>query len=290
MKLSNYLVKANSDIKLEKYDTGDTANYKSKNEARDLLEKNIEKMTELQDKLYAMDRYSLLIIFQAMDAAGKDSTIKHVMSGLNPQGTQVFSFKQPSKEELDHGYLWRITKSLPERGRIGIFNRSHYEEVLVVKVHDLIKFQRLPEETVKDNIWEQRYRQISEFERYLFENGTIVLKFFLHVSKEEQKKRFMDRIDDPSKNWKFSSADAEERKHWDQYQKAYEEAISATSTKQAPWYIIPADKKWFARLLVSDIIVDTLTKLKLEYPKLSKEQLEELEKSKKTLLAEGQKK
>jgi PPK2 family polyphosphate:nucleotide phosphotransferase len=290
MKLSNYVVKANSDIKLEKYDTGDTANYKSKNEARDLLEKNIEKMTELQDKLYAMDRYSLLIIFQAMDAAGKDSTIKHVMSGLNPQGTQVFSFKQPSKEELDHGYLWRITKSLPERGRIGIFNRSHYEEVLVVKVHDLIKFQRLPEETVKDNIWEQRYRQISEFERYLFENGTIVLKFFLHVSKEEQKKRFMDRIDDPSKNWKFSSADAEERKHWDQYQKAYEEAISATSTKQAPWYIIPADKKWFARLLVSDIIVDTLTKLKLEYPKLSKEQLEELEKSKKTLLAEGQKK
>jgi PPK2 family polyphosphate:nucleotide phosphotransferase len=290
MKLSNYVVKANSDIKLEKYDTGDTANYKSKNEARDLLEKNIEKMTELQDKLYAMDRYSLLIIFQAMDAAGKDSTIKHVMSGLNPQGTQVFSFKQPSKEELDHGYLWRITKSLPERGRIGIFNRSHYEEVLVVKVHDLIKFQRLPEETVKDNIWEQRYKQISEFERYLFENGTIVLKFFLHVSKEEQKKRFMDRIDDPSKNWKFSSADAEERKHWDQYQKAYEEAISATSTKQAPWYIIPADKKWFARLLVSDIIVDTLTKLKLEYPKLSKEQLEELEKSKKTLLAEGQKK
>jgi PPK2 family polyphosphate:nucleotide phosphotransferase len=290
MKLSNYVVKANSDIKLEKYDTGDTANYKSKNEARDLLEKNIEKMTELQDKLYAMDRYSLLIIFQAMDAAGKDSTIKHVMSGLNPQGTQVFSFKQPSKEELDHGYLWRITKSLPERGRIGIFNRSHYEEVLVVKVHDLIKFQRLPEETVKDNIWEQRYRQISEFERYLFENGTIVLKFFLHVSKEEQKKRFMDRIDDPSKNWKFSSADAEERKYWDQYQKAYEEAISATSTKQAPWYIIPADKKWFARLLVSDIIVDTLTKLKLEYPKLSKEQLEELEKSKKTLLAEGQKK
>jgi PPK2 family polyphosphate:nucleotide phosphotransferase len=290
MKLSNYVVKANSDIKLEKYDTGDTANYKSKNEARDLLEKNIEKMTELQDKLYAMDRYSLLIIFQAMDAAGKDSTIKHVMSGLNPQGTQVFSFKQPSKEELDHGYLWRITKSLPERGRIGIFNRSHYEEVLVVKVHDLIKFQRLPEETVKDNIWEQRYKQISEFERYLFENGTIVLKFFLHVSKEEQKKRFMDRIDDPSKNWKFSSADAEERKYWDQYQKAYEEAISATSTKQAPWYIIPADKKWFARLLVSDIIVDTLTKLKLEYPKLSKEQLEELEKSKKTLLAEGQKK
>jgi PPK2 family polyphosphate:nucleotide phosphotransferase len=224
-----------------------------------------------------------------MDAAGKDSTIKHVMSGLNPQGTQVYSFKQPSKEELDHGYLWRITKSLPERGRIGIFNRSHYEEVLVVKVHDLLKFQRLPEEVIKNNIWEQRYRQISDFEKYLFENGTVVLKFFLHVSKDEQKKRFMDRINDPSKNWKFSAADVEERKFWDHYQKAYEEAISATSTKYAPWYIIPSDKKWFARLLVSDIIVDALKKLKLEYPKLSKEQLEELEKSKKALLAEDKK-
>jgi PPK2 family polyphosphate:nucleotide phosphotransferase len=289
MKLSNYLVKPNSRINLKNFDTGDTADYKSKSEAKDLLEKNIEKMTELQDKLYAMDRYSLLIIFQAMDAAGKDSTIKHVMSGLNPQGTQVYSFKQPSKEELDHGYLWRITKSLPERGRIGIFNRSHYEEVLVVKVHDLLKFQRLPEEVIKNNIWEQRYRQISDFEKYLFENGTVVLKFFLHVSKDEQKKRFMDRINDPSKNWKFSAADVEERKFWDHYQKAYEEAISATSTKYAPWYIIPSDKKWFARLLVSDIIVDALKKLKLEYPKLSKEQLEELEKSKKALLAEDKK-
>ena len=289
MKLSNYLVKPNSRINLKNFDTGDTADYKSKSEAKDLLEKNIEKMTELQDKLYAMDRYSLLIIFQAMDAAGKDSTIKHVMSGLNPQGTQVYSFKQPSKEELDHGYLWRTTKSLPERGRIGIFNRSHYEEVLVVKVHDLLRYQRLPEEVIKNNIWEQRYRQISDFEKYLFENGTVVLKFFLHVSKEEQKKRFMDRINDPSKNWKFSAADVEERKFWDHYQKAYEEAISATSTKYAPWYIIPSDKKWFARLLVSDIIVDALKKLKLEYPKLSKEQLEELEKSKKALLAEDKK-
>lgn len=289
MKLSNYLVKPNSRINLKNFDTGDTADYKSKSEAKDLLEKNIEKMTELQDKLYAMDRYSLLIIFQAMDAAGKDSTIKHVMSGLNPQGTQVYSFKQPSKEELDHGYLWRITKSLPERGRIGIFNRSHYEEVLVVKVHDLLRYQRLPEEVIKNNIWEQRYRQISDFEKYLFENGTVVLKFFLHVSKDEQKKRFMDRINDPSKNWKFSAADVEERKFWDHYQKAYEEAISGTSTKYAPWYIIPSDKKWFARLLVSDIIVDALKKLKLEYPKLSKEQLEELEKSKKALLAEDKK-
>jgi PPK2 family polyphosphate:nucleotide phosphotransferase len=286
MKLSNYLAKPNSKINLKDFDTADTADFKSKSEAKDLLKKNIKKMTELQDKLYAMDRYALLLIFQAMDAAGKDSTIKHVMSGLNPQGTQVFSFKQPSKEELDHGYLWRITKSLPERGRIGIFNRSHYEEVLVVKVHDLLKFQRLPEEVIKNNVWEQRYKQISDFERYLYENGTVTLKFFLHVSKDEQKKRFMDRIDDPSKNWKFSSADVEERQFWDHYQKAYEDAISATSTKYAPWYIIPADKKWFSRLLVSDIIVDTLKKLKPDYPKLNKDQLAELEKSKEKLLAE----
>ncbi|MFZ2323539.1 MAG: polyphosphate kinase 2 family protein [Ignavibacteriaceae bacterium] len=286
MKLSKYLAKPNSKIDLEKYDTNDTAGLKSKEDAKELLQKNIEKMTELQDKLYAMDRYSLLLIFQAMDAAGKDSTIKHVMSGLNPQGTQVFSFKQPSKEEVDHGYLWRITKSLPERGRIGIFNRSHYEEVLVVKVHNLIKSQRLPEELVDNKIWENRYKQISDFERYLFENGTIVLKFFLHVSKDEQKKRFLDRIDDPSKNWKFSSADVKERSFWNDYQKAYEDAVSATSKNFAPWYIIPADKKWFARLLVSEIIIDHLEKLNLEYPKLSKDQLAELQIAKEALLAE----
>jgi PPK2 family polyphosphate:nucleotide phosphotransferase len=284
MKLSNYVVKPNSKVNLEKYNISDTSGYKSKEEAKDQLEKNVEKMIELQNKLYAMDRYSMLLIFQAMDAAGKDSTIKHVMSGLNPQGTQVYSFKQPSKEEVDHGYLWRITKSLPERGRIGIFNRSHYEEVLVVKVHDLIKFQRLPEKFIKNNIWEQRYKQISDFEKYLFENGTVVIKFFLHVSKDEQKKRFLDRIDDPSKNWKFSSADVEERKFWNDYQKAYQEAINATSKSYAPWYIIPSDKKWFARLLVSEIIIDHLKKLNLEYPKLSKEQLTELQKSKEALL------
>ncbi len=286
MKLSNYVVKPNSKVNLEKYNISDTSGYKSKEEAKDQLEKNVEKMIELQNKLYAMDRYSMLLIFQAMDAAGKDSTIKHVMSGLNPQGTQVYSFKQPSKEEVDHGYLWRITKSLPERGRIGIFNRSHYEEVLVVKVHDLIKSQRLPENIVTNNIWKQRYEQISDFEKYLFENGTIVLKFFLHVSKDEQKKRFLDRINDPSKNWKFSSADVEERKFWNDYQKAYEEAISATSKSYAPWYIIPADKKWFTRLLVSAIIIDKLKKLNLDYPKLSKEQFAELQKSKEALLSE----
>jgi PPK2 family polyphosphate:nucleotide phosphotransferase len=286
MKLSNYQVKPDSKINLQKYSTNDSAGLKSKDDAKDQLQKNIEKMTELQDKLYASDKYSVLLIFQAMDAAGKDSTIKHVMSGLNPQGTQVYSFKQPSKEELDHGFLWRIQKVVPERGRIGIFNRSHYEEVLIVKVHNLLKYQQIPEELVDKNIWESRYEQIREFEKYLFKNGTLVLKFFLHVSKDEQKKRFLDRIDDPSKNWKFSSADVEERKFWNDYQKAYEEAISATSTNYAPWYIIPADKKWFARLLVSEIIIDKLKKLNLQYPQLSKDQIAELQKSKEALLAE----
>ena len=286
MKISNYVVKQNSKIDLSKLSTKDSAGIKSKDEAKDLLEKNIDKMIGLQDKLYATDRYSVLLIFQAMDAAGKDSTIKHVMSGLNPQGTQVYSFKQPSKEEMDHGYLWRITKSLPERGRIGIFNRSHYEEVLVVKVHELLKYQRIPSELIDDKIWQRRYEQISSFENYLYENGTIVIKFFLHVSKDEQKERFLARVNDQSKNWKFSAADIEERKYWNDYQKAYEEAISATSKKNAPWYIIPADKKWFARLLVSQIIVDTLKKINLEYPVLSKEQIAELQKCKESLLAE----
>lgn len=286
MKISDYLAKPNSKIKLETYKTSDTGKLKSKEEAKEQLEKNIETMVELQDKLYAQDKYSLLLIFQAMDAAGKDSTIKHVMSGLNPQGTQVFSFKQPSKEELDHGFLWRVQKVVPERGRIGIFNRSHYEEVLIVKVHDLIKTQQIPLNLIDDKIWERRYRQINEFEKYLYENGTVILKFFLNVSKEEQKKRFLDRIEDPSKNWKFSSSDVEERKYWTNYQKAYEEAISATSKEYAPWFIIPADKKWFTRLIVSKIITDTLEKLNLKYPKLSEEQIAELQKSKEALLKE----
>lgn len=286
MKLSNYLAKPNSKIDLGKYDTADTAGLKSKSEAKEHLEKNIERMFELQDRLYASDKYSLLLIFQAMDAAGKDSTIKHVMSGLNPQGTQVYSFKQPSKEELDHGYLWRVQKVAPERGRIGIFNRSHYEEVLIVKVHDLLKQQQIPAELIDKDIWQERYKQISEYEKYLFKNGTVVLKFFLHVSKDEQKKRFLERIDDKAKNWKFSSSDVEERKFWGNYQKAYEEAISATSNIYAPWYIIPADKKWFTHLLVSDIIIDKLKSLNLEYPKLSKDQTAGLQKAKEALLAE----
>lgn len=286
MKIEKYLTKPSERINLSKISTDSSQSIKDKSEANKLLEKNIEKMQELQNRLYASDKYSLLIIFQAMDAAGKDSTIKHVMSGLNPQGTQVFSFKKPSEEELDHGYLWRINKALPERGRIGIFNRSHYEEVLVVRVHDLIKYQKLPEEVKSNNIWQKRYEQINNFEKYLHENGTIILKFFLHVSKEEQKQRFLERIEDKSKNWKFAEADLKERGFWNEYQKCYQEAISETSKEHAPWYIIPADKKWFMRLLVSEIIVKKLEDLSLEYPELGKEQLEGLEKCKQMLLNE----
>lgn len=287
MNLNRFLVKPNSKLDLSKIDTAYSANLKSKDEGKKLLQENIKIMRELQSKLYAQDRYSLLLVFQAMDAAGKDGTIKHVMSGVNPQGTQVCSFKQPSTNELEHGYLWRINKELPERGKIGIFNRSHYEEVLIVRVHNLIKFQRLPEQYVNDDIWEQRYRQINDFEKYCYENGMIILKFFLHLSKEEQKKRFLSRIDDQSKNWKFSSTDLKERGFWDAYQKAYQEAISATSKKYAPWFVIPADKKWFMRLVVSEIIVDAMKKLKPEYPKLSKEQIEQLKKAKEELLKEA---
>jgi PPK2 family polyphosphate:nucleotide phosphotransferase len=286
MDIKKFLITPNSKINLSKFPTDNTEEFKSKKEAAKLLKKNIKRMTELQAKLYAQDKYSLLIIFQAMDAAGKDGTIKHVMSGLNPQGTEVSSFKQPSKEELDHGYLWRINKALPERGRIGIFNRSHYEEVLVVRVHDLIKYQKIPDKFTNKNIWKQRYEQINNFEEYLFENGIVIIKFFLHVSKEEQKRRFLKRIEDPARNWKFSSSDIEERKYWEEYQKVYQEVISATSKKHSPWYIIPADKKWFARLLVSEIIVREMKKLKPEYPKLNEEQLKDLEKSKQSLLNE----
>ena len=286
MKIEKFLVKPGNKINLSKISTDDTQNYADKSDANKMLEKNVERMQELQNQLYASDKYSLLLIFQAMDAAGKDSTIKQVMSGLNPQGTQVFSFKKPSDEELDHGYLWRISKALPERGRIGIFNRSHYEEVLIVRVHDLIKFQKLPKELMTNEIWQKRFEQINNFEKYLYENGTIILKFFLHVSKEEQKKRFLERIEDESKNWKFAEADLKERSFWKEYQKCYQEAISATSKDYSPWYIIPADKKWFTRLLVSEIIVKKLEVMNLKYPELSKEQLESLEKCKDQLLNE----
>ncbi|CAB5109546.1 UDP-galactose-lipid carrier transferase (EC [Olavius algarvensis associated proteobacterium Delta 3] len=268
MKSSKFKVPQGKKVKLSDYRTDDTGDIESKKDASKLLKANTKKMAELQDRLYAHDRYGLLMVFQAMDAAGKDSTIKHVMSGLNPQGTQVFSFKQPSAEELDHGYLWRIAKAVPERGRIGIFNRSHYEDVLVVRVHDLVKFQKIPDKFDNDGIWKERFNQIKNFETYLYENGIITIKFFLHISKDEQRKRFLRRLDIPSKNWKFSEADLKEREHWEDYQKCYEEAISATSTDYAPWYIIPADKKWFARVVVSNVIIDTLQSLKLMYPEL----------------------
>lgn len=286
MNTNDFLVREGDVVDLEKYPTILPENGVTKKEAKKDLEKNLERMGDLQDLLYAHNKYGLLIIFQAMDAAGKDSAIKHVMTGVNPQGTQVFSFKQPSQNELDHDYLWRTSKSLPERGRIGIFNRSYYEEVLVVKVHNLIEYQRLPEEFMEGDIWESRYRQIRDFEKYIYENGIIPIKFFLHLSKEEQRQRFIKRLETPSKNWKFSSSDLKERAHWHEYQKCYEEAIMNTSTKNAPWYIIPADEKPFTRFLISEIIINTLEGFDMKYPSLSEEQLKNLELYKKQLSEE----
>jgi PPK2 family polyphosphate:nucleotide phosphotransferase len=282
-----YFVKHNEKLNLSKISTSDTNGLKSKKDAESKLTKNIKELAELQAKLYAQDKYAVLIVFQAMDAAGKDGMIKHVMTGLNPQGTQVFSFKQPSKTELDHGYLWRINNSLPEKGRIGIFNRSHYEDVLVVRVHDFIKDQKIPDKFKNGKIWKQRYKQINDFERYLYENGTIILKFFLHISKEEQKKRFLKRINNPTKNWKFSEPDLKERTFWNDYQNAYEEALSSTSKSNAPWYVIPSDKKWYARLVVSEIIIGKMKSLKPDFPKLDREKLKALERAKELLLNES---
>jgi len=286
MDLSKFKVTNSKNFSLSNHKTNYTGDMDSKKKALKLLEKHKRKMAELQDKLYAHNKYGILIILQAMDAAGKDSAIKHVMSGVNPQGTQVFSFKQPSKEELDHDYLWRTTKALPERGRIGIFNRSYYEEVLVVKLHNLIKYQRIPEEFVTKDIWKKRYRQIRDFEEYIYENGIVTLKFFLHVSKDEQKKRFLERLENPAKNWKFSAADLKERGYWNEYQKCYEEAIAETSTRHSPWYVVPADKKWFTRLVLSEVINKTLESLPLKYPQLKEEELKNIELYKKQLLNE----
>jgi PPK2 family polyphosphate:nucleotide phosphotransferase len=286
MEITKFQAEPNKKVILSKIDTRDTGKYKSKEEAFEQLTVNIERMAALQDMLYAQDKYSVLIILQAMDTAGKDGIIKHVMKGLNPQSTHVESFKQPSAEDLDHDYLWRISKSLPERGQIGIFNRSHYEEVLVVKVHDLVKKQQLPLSVLNEDIWKNRYRQIRDYEKYLAENGTVIVKLFLHISKEEQKERLLERIDDKTKNWKFSAADITERQYWDNYQACYEEAISETSTKQAPWFIIPADKKWYGRLVVSEIIVKTLEELNLAYPEIGPVQLSILKECRATLLGE----
>lgn len=285
----NYCVGDGKKFKLKEYRTEPKMNLgpEDKPLVKEALEQGVEALAALQDILYAQDRWSLLIIFQAMDAAGKDGAIKHVMSGVNPQGCQVSSFKAPSAEELDHDYLWRCKKHLPERGRIGIFNRSYYEEVLVVKVHEAILHnQKLPEKLITKNIWKERYEDIRNFEQYLHRNGTVVIKIFLHVSKEEQKQRFIDRIDDPSKNWKFSTGDIKEREYWDQYQAAYEEMIKNTSTKDSPWYVIPANNKSYARIGIAAAIISALEQMDLEYPKVSKEKLAELQEIKRALLEE----
>ncbi|QSJ20500.1 polyphosphate kinase 2 family protein [Nostoc sp. UHCC 0702] len=284
-----FIVPPGAKISLKKnYDPAYKIDFSEKNDGGIKLQRDIEQIANYQDILYAQNTYALLIIFQAMDAAGKDSTIKHVMSGVNPQGFQVFSFKAPSTEELDHDYLWRNMKALPERGRIGIFNRSYYEEVLVARVHpEILKKQQLPEYPPGNKIWKQRFEEINNFEKYLVNNGIIVLKFFLNVSKLEQKKRFLARIDSPDKNWKFSVNDVKERAFWDDYMDAYEEVFNNTSSSWAPWHIIPADRKWFTRLVVADIICTKLESLKLKYPTVSDEDKQRLVQAKHMLEQEN---
>lgn len=285
--VERFRAKPGKKVSLQKFSTNWTGSYKAGRSKR-LLAEGVEQLADLQDQLYAQDTYSVLLIFQAMDAAGKDGTIKHVMSGINPQGCQVFSFKAPSTEELDHGYLWRSVKALPERGRIGIHNRSYYEEVLVARVHpEIMQSQRLPAERKVEGLWKDRFEQIRHFEKYLVENGTIPIKFFLNVSKEEQKKRFLARIDQPEKNWKFALADVRERRFWSDYQKAYEDAITHTSTPHAPWYIVPADNKWFMRIVVAEIIIARMKALKLAYPTVDEKRREELKQVRKVLVGEG---
>jgi PPK2 family polyphosphate:nucleotide phosphotransferase len=289
--VDRYRVTDGKNFKLKNYDPEDTASFKSseKEEAQQILANGIHWLAELQDKLYAQDKHAVLLIFQAMDAAGKDGTIKHVMSGVNPQGCQVYSFKQPTAEELDHDYLWRYMRCMPERGRIGIFNRSYYEEVLVVRVHEnILKSQKLPDGLITKNIWKQRLEDIANYEKYLEHNGVTVLKFFLNVSKKEQKHRFLDRLEKPDKNWKFSSNDATERKFWNDYQRAFEDTIKHTATKQAPWYVVPADNKWFTRMVVAAAIVERLEQMDLAYPTLDKAKLAELAAAKKILMRSGE--
>jgi PPK2 family polyphosphate:nucleotide phosphotransferase len=278
MKTSSFLVKSDTRVNLKKWPTLVEPHYSSKEDYKRILADHASGLSKLQNVLYADDRYAILVIFQAMDAAGKDGAIKHVMGGLNPQGCQVFSFKHPSAADLDHDFLWRTTACLPERGRIGIFNRSYYEEVLIVRVHpEILVGQRLPDlPNDTDKIWKSRYRSIIDLEHHLHKNGTRIVKFFLHISKEEQRKRFIDRIDDPDKNWKFSAADVEERKFWKEYMKAYEECLSATSTGESPWYVVPADDKENARLIISQVLLDTLEGLDLRYPEVSAEKKREL--------------
>jgi len=284
-----FRVSKGKDFRLKDVDPDDTLDFTKeadKPRSKEVLAMGVTALAELQDKLYAQDKWAVLLIFQAMDAAGKDGAIKHVMSGINPQGCQVYSFKSPSAEDLDHDYLWRCMKSLPNRGHIGIFNRSYYEEVLVVRVHpEFLAKQKLPAELAGKNIWENRFEDIRNFEQYLTRNGIVVRKFFLHVSKKEQKKRFLDRIDDPLKNWKFSSNDANERDYWDDYMQAYEEMIQETATKEAPWYVVPADNKWFTRVVVATAVIEALASLDLAYPEVDESKLKELAAAKKKLLS-----
>lgn len=277
IKSDDFRVREGKDVNLKKWPTRVKPYYKSEKQLKKILRDRVEEMSDLQSLLYASNQYAVLLIFQALDAAGKDGAIKHVMSGVNPQGCQVFSFKHPSLEELDHDFLWRTTRSLPERGRIGIFNRSYYEEVLIVRVHpELLRAEGVSNGAVGDKIWQERYRSIRDLEAHLHRNGIRIVKFFLHLSKEEQRKRFLARIDEPDKNWKFSRADIEERKLWKDYMKAYEACLGDTSTGHSPWYVVPADDKKNTRMIISQIILDTMRGLKLEYPKLSAEHLKEL--------------
>ncbi len=283
-----YVISDGDGFKLKDHDPGDTRWVKSKKEGKELLQQGVEQLCELQERLYAQDRWGVLLIFQAMDAAGKDGAIKHVMSGINPQGCQVYSFKGPSAEELDHDFLWRTSKSLPERGRIGIFNRSYYEEVLVVRVHpEFLQGQKVPPELVTKRIWKDRYEDISAFERYLARNGYVIRKFFLNVSRKEQKRRFLERLDMPEKNWKFSLGDAKERGYWDDYMDAYQDLIRHTATPYAPWVVVPADNKWFARMVVAAATIAALRELKLEFPPIDDAKKKELAAARAALESEG---
>ena len=283
---NQYRINDGDKFRLKDFDPDDLGDFEKddKDRAKEALRAGVEALVEMQDVLYANDHWSVLLVFQAMDAAGKDGAIKHVMSGINPQGCQVYSFKGPSAEELDHDFMWRCLRCLPERGRIGIFNRSYYEETLAVRVHpEFLVKQKLPEECQTDEIWNDRFQDIRHIERYLHRNGTLILKFFLNVSKKEQQHRFLERLDNPDKNWKFSANDAKERSYWDEYMKAYEETIRHTASKHAPWYVVPADNKWYTRLIVASAVVEGMASLNLAYPKVSAVQREEMAQARKTL-------
>jgi PPK2 family polyphosphate:nucleotide phosphotransferase len=285
--LTTFRVESGKEFKLGNHDPGSTRGFEASEDAQDELKQGVAILSDLQQKLYAQSRWSVLLIFQAMDAAGKDGVIRHVMSGVNPQGCQVYSFKAPSAEELDHDFLWRTNKCLPERGRIGIFNRSYYEETLVVRVHpELLAKEMIPPQLVTKRIWKQRFEDINNLESYLNRNGVVVRKFFLHISKEEQRQRFLCRLEDPDRNWKFSEADARERGHWDEYMASYEDMIGNTATKQAPWYVVPADNKWFSRLVVAGAIIETLEGLDLHYPRVDDAKKDELAAARKLLAKE----